>query len=67
MQEINDQKAFYQIGDKVSKKSGKPFKSQNKINTIKGFVINPHTNLKALTFEEDDSIVDVRTIQKESN
>jgi hypothetical protein len=55
----------YKIGDKVSKKSGKPFKSQNKVNTIKGFIVNPNTNLEALTFEEDDSVVDIKTVQKQ--
>lgn len=52
------------IGQKVSKtaigkgQSPKPFKSGNKINTISGLTINPHTGKDAFTFEEDDSIVD---------
>lgn len=52
------------IGKKVKKTSGggnkfepNPFKSKSKINTIKGVVINPYTNLPAFTFEEDDSCV----------
>jgi hypothetical protein len=46
------------IGNPVIKESGKPFKSRNKINTVKGVTINPHTSLPALVFNEDDSIVD---------
>lgn len=49
------------IGKKVTKKSGKPFKSGEKINTIKG--ITQHPVLKdemAYTFEEDDSYVEIR-------
>lgn len=45
------------IGDKVRKKSGKPFKSTFKINTVKSITINPVTNKEAFSFEEDDSIV----------
>lgn len=43
---------------KVAKKSGKPFKSQLKANTVKGETINPNTGKKAYTFWEDESIVD---------
>lgn len=46
------------IGKKVFKTSGKPFKSQFKVNTVKGVTTNPHTNFPAFTFEEDDSVVD---------
>jgi hypothetical protein len=49
------------IGQKVIKKSGKPFKSGEKINTIKNVI--PHPILKnemAYTFEEDDSYVEIR-------
>jgi len=46
------------IGKRVYKKSGKPFKSTEKVNTVSGVTINPNTNKKAFTFEEDDSIVD---------
>lgn len=46
------------IGDKVIKKSHKPFLSNNKINTIKSITTNPNTGNKAFTFKEDDSIVD---------
>ena len=44
--------------DRVRKISGKPFKSDFDVNTIKEFVKNPHTGKNALTFFEDDSIVD---------
>jgi hypothetical protein len=50
------------IGTKVIKKSPKPFKSTLKVNTIKGYCINPYTNKEAYTFEEDDSCVDERTV-----
>ena len=43
---------------KVKKISRKPFKSGNKINTIKGEGINPYTGKVAYIFEEDESIVD---------
>jgi hypothetical protein len=43
----------------VIKKSGKPFKSGNKINTVTGETINLQDPKKrlAFTFLEDDSIV----------
>ncbi|AGI11966.1 hypothetical protein X915_gp059 [Bacillus phage vB_BanS-Tsamsa] len=45
---------------KVRKKSGKPFKSKNKINTVKEIIQHPiHKNEKAYTFYEDDSYVSV--------
>lgn len=43
---------------KVYKKSGKPFKSGEKINTVKSETTNPFTGKPAFTFFEDDSIVD---------
>lgn len=42
----------------VRKKSGKPFKSRQAINTVAGIVTNPYTNKDAYIFLEDDSIVD---------
>jgi len=53
------------IGKKVKKvskknKEPKPFKSGNKINTIKGIINHPILNIPAYTFEEDDSYVEVR-------
>lgn len=47
------------IGDQVIKRSGKPFKSTFKTNTIKDIVINEQDPKKrqAATFIEDDSIV----------
>jgi hypothetical protein len=48
------------IGQKVEKKSGKPFKSKLKANTVKAVV--DHAVLhgeKAFTFVEDDSQVSV--------
>ena len=54
---------IYPIGTKVYKKSGKPFLSGQKVNTISGVVGHPYKKLtgmpvKAYTFEEDDSIVE---------
>ncbi len=46
------------IGLQVYKTSKKPFKSKNVYNTVNGVTINPHTNLAAFTFDDDDSIVD---------
>ena len=51
------------IGKKVSKsifrqgKTPKPFKSGNKVNTIKAIVVCPYSGKVAYSFEEDDSIV----------
>lgn len=43
---------------KVSKKSRKPFKSGEKVNTVKEVIIHPILkNEKAYTFYEDDSYV----------
>lgn len=47
------------IGEEVRKRSKKPFKSGNIINTVFGVTTNPFTNKVAFTFYEDDSIVDV--------
>lgn len=45
---------------KVKKKSGKPFKSGNKVNTVKDIVNHPILRgEKAYTFYEDDSYVNV--------
>ena len=54
-------KIIYPIGTKVYKKSGKPFLSGKKVNTITGIVDHPYKikngePVKAYTFEEDDSI-----------
>lgn len=51
------------IGKRVHKSSGKPFKSGNKINTVKGVVIHPFKHkvkkdIYAFTFVEDDSVVE---------
>lgn len=43
---------------KVSKYSRKPFKSGNKVNTVKGEVVHPITGRPAFTFYEDESIVE---------
>jgi len=46
-------------GQKVRKYSGKPFKSGNKINTVKAVTTSSHApDRAALTFVEDDSVVE---------
>lgn len=54
------------IGKKVEKRSGKPFKSTLKINTVKGTKINEQDPKRrmAYTFEEDDSVVNVELCQE---
>lgn len=49
------------IGKQVHKaKSGKPFKSGEKINTVSGIINHPQLNIPAFTFVEDDSYVECR-------
>lgn len=54
------------IGRKVCKttckKHGdpKPFRSGNKVNTVKGVIMHPTMNIPAYTFVEDDSYVECR-------
>lgn len=62
---------IFEVGTKVSKLSGKPFKSGFVVNTIKGVVehpnkINPETNVgvPAYTFFEDDSVVEAAACAK---
>jgi hypothetical protein len=54
------------IGDKVTKISGKPFKSGNKVNTIKGFCVNTEDpkQRNAATFEEDNSVVNLDKLKE---
>lgn len=46
------------LNKKVIKKSGKPFKSTLKSNTVKEITVNPETNNICFAFFEDDSLVD---------
>ena len=57
------------IGDRVWKKSRKPFKSKLQIATIKGFCINPQSpkQREAATFVEDGSVVDLNQLEKYEN
>lgn len=58
--EINELINKDYIGKQVQKKSGKPFKSKLKINTIKGVVKHPVLkDENAFIFDEDDSIVSI--------
>jgi hypothetical protein len=46
------------IGQRVQKRrSGKPFKSGNKVNTVTGVIKHPKIDVLAFTFAEDDSYV----------
>lgn len=46
------------IGKVVRKKSGKPFKSKSKQNTVKGIAPSMQPGISGFTFVEDDSIVE---------
>ncbi len=46
------------VGQRVNKKSGKPFKSTFKIATVKGTVDHPITKRLCFIFNEDDSFVE---------
>lgn len=54
------------IGTKVVKKSRKPFKSGEKIATIKGYCVNPQSpkNRPAYLFDEDDSCVEIQQVEQ---
>lgn len=51
---------FSVIGKKVKKESDRKFKSGEKINTVKGVTIHPTLQVHCFTFEEDESMVEVR-------
>lgn len=57
--------AILMVGKKVVKRSNRPFKSELKVNTATGVVRNPNTHLWALTFVEDESVVDVKQLRIE--
>jgi hypothetical protein len=48
------------IGKRVKKGSNKPFKSGEKINTVKGITDHPTLHIPCFTFHEDESMVEVR-------
>lgn len=50
------------IGKNVVKKSGKPFKSNEKVGMVVDITINPHTNKKVFLMN-DDSIVDCHVVK----
>mgnify|MGYP003418282412 FL=1 len=52
-------KSEFLIGRKVMKRTGKPFKSTLKINTIKGIIIHEDTGNQAFIFQEDNSYVEL--------
>lgn len=48
------------IGQKVVKKTRKPFKSRLIFNTVKGVINHPILNIPAYTFVEDETYVECR-------
>jgi hypothetical protein len=54
----DEQTILLMIGKQVSKISRKPFKSGEKINTIKSVTQNPQTGNLAFEFNEDESNVE---------
>lgn len=60
---IDDKDTIY-IGDKVFKKSGKPFKCGSKIATVLSIETNPYTRKIGVKLQEDNSIVDLDKIYK---
>lgn len=46
------------VGTKVIKRTGKPFKSALKVNTVKAMLQHPYTPHKAFSFHEDNSLVE---------
>lgn len=54
---VDDKDTIY-IGDKVSKKSGKPFKCGLKVGTVLEFCTNPYSRKPAVRIKEDNSVVD---------
>ena len=53
------------IGQKVKKKSAKPFKSGLRYNTVKEIVNHPvFKDRLAYTFQEDDSIVECKACRR---
>lgn len=47
-----------EIGQQVCKVSRKPFKSDEKINTVRAYMVHPVTARDCYLFEEDDSYVE---------
>lgn len=55
----------YTLGFKVKKKSGKPFKSGLRENTVKDIIKSPYVRGKLVyLFVEDDSMVEVDACEK---
>jgi hypothetical protein len=54
-----------QIGDKVRKKSGKPFKSKLYVETVKGYTTNQnHPNKSLAIVFDDESICNINMLMK---
>lgn len=52
------------IGDKIIKKSEKPFKCGFKVVTVLNFVTNPHTSKEGVLIKEDNTIVDLYQVEE---
>lgn len=46
------------IGERIWKKSRKPFKSKLQVNTVTGITTHPYRDSPCFTFKEDDSFVE---------
>ena len=55
------------IGKQVSKESGKPFKSGEKLGTVTGMITHPITKRPAFTMQEDGTYVECCRCQLESD
>lgn len=51
------------VGKQVSKRSGKPFKSGEKVGTVTGLIEHPTTKQPAFTLAEDGTHVECRRCQ----
>ena len=65
-QALTEAEARELIGHSVKKRSGKPFKSQRRVNTVRDVVTHPQKpdHAAAFLFVEDDSIVAVEMCER---
>ena len=51
------------VGKQIVKRSGKPFKSGNKVGVVENMSINPNTGRKAFLMRDDQTLVDCHQCQ----
>lgn len=61
--ELSKEEYALWVGKRVCKLTGRSFKSERKFNIARGLTTNPNSGRIAFTFEEDDSVVDCRTVR----